>query len=152
MTLLADVIFPAFAAPYLARLTLPAGISAIVAEIAVFCVFNRHLTLRKIFFVVMLANVVSGVIGFILAFVLPDGLVPTVGGRPWQSVEAGPQFGTYVILSFFVAFVLSVIIEYAVVRLCVIYARVDKPLVTVSLTNVVSYVTLAGLWFVFARS
>jgi hypothetical protein len=153
MNLLADVIFPAFQAPYVASLLLPvAGISAIVVEIVVFWLLNRHVGVGKIVVLVVAANLVSGLVGFFLAAVLPSGLVPrvvgSVNGRPFRSSQPGPYFETYMALSFFMAFVLSVVIEYAVVWLLLGWAKVVRPFRTVTLANLASYVVLVAVaWF-----
>ena len=152
MNLIADVIFPAFQTPYIVPFLFPvAGIAAIVVEVLVFWRLNRHLRIGQIIAVVVLANVASGYIGFVIAAFLPSGLVPKVvgeGEHQGQIIQPGPQFDTYMVLSFVVAFVLSVVIEYGVVRWCVGWARVNRPFLTVTLANLASYVTLIAVaWF-----
>jgi hypothetical protein len=152
VNLIADVIFPAFQAPYGAPLLFPvAGISAIVVEVVVFWLLNRHLTIGKIVVVVVLANTVSGAVGFSLTAILPSGLVPRLvdaGRHQTHILQPGPRFNTYMILGFVVGFILSVVIEYGVVRLLTGWARLAKPLMTVTLANLASYVALVAIaWF-----
>jgi hypothetical protein len=152
MNLIADVIFPAFSAPYVAPMLFPvAGISAIVVGVLVFWLLNRHLDVGKIIAVVVLANLISGIFGFFLSAILPSGLVPQVvgaGANQARIIQPGPRFGNYMVLGFVVAFALSVVIEYGAVRLCAGWVRVLRPLLTVTLANLASYVTLIAIaWF-----
>jgi hypothetical protein len=156
MSLIADVIIPAFSAPYVAPLLFPvAGILAITSEVLIFWLLNRQLGVGKIIPLVVLANVVSTVVGFLLTAVLPSGWVPTVIDREGNQIhtfQPGPYFTTYLILAFVIAFVLSVAIEYGVVRLAARSMKVIKPFLTVTLANLASYIVLilvAWLWTAF---
>jgi hypothetical protein len=130
MIVLANLIFPAFTAPYIAPLLFPiAGIAAIVAETVVFKLLNWHLGLGRILGLVVLANVASGAVGYLIALVLPSGLV-------------GEPHDVYVILSFVPAWVLSILIEYRVVRAFAQWVTVPRPFSTVAWANTASYLTL----------
>jgi hypothetical protein len=148
MGMIADVILPVFCVPYCLPFVLPlAGFGVLAAEVVAFKLLNRHLGIGTIVGVVILANVVSTIVGFLIAGIaLPSGYVWNVvetGDRPTRAFERGQLFDTYLYLSFFVAFVLSVVIEYPIVRACAGWAKVDRPLMTVVLANVASYITLA---------
>jgi hypothetical protein len=151
MNLVAEVIIPAFEAPYLAPLLFPlAGLAAIAVEVLVFWLLNKHLSATKIIAIVVAANVTSGVFGFVITAFLPTGLVPKVADaeKHFNIMEPGPLFRTYLLLSFLAAFVLSVLIEYAVVRRCEEWARTDRPFRTVTLANLAGYATLMAVaWF-----
>jgi hypothetical protein len=146
MGVIADVIIPVFCTPYCLPFALPlAGLAVLATEVAVFKLLNRHLGLGTIIAVVIPANVVSTIVGFLIAAALPSGYVTRViepGNYHTQTFVPVPLFDTYLYLSFFVAFVLSVIVEYPIVRGCLGLAKIKKPFVTVLLANVVSYIAL----------
>ena len=153
MMTLGNVIFPAFATPYVAAFLLPvAGIAALVAEVAIFRLLNRLAELNVIVAVLIMANVLSGATGFVVAGRLPDGLVQKVVGEGDQQAAAvvtGPLFLTYAILGYVLALILSVLIEYVVVR---VMARrtIVRPFRSVALANVASYLTLVVVHLLYA--
>jgi hypothetical protein len=120
LRVIADVIFPAFAAPYFSPLLLPiAGAAAIGTELFVFWRYNREVPFGRILSRVILANLVSWFVGVIIAFLLPSGLgtrpVPSRGGQI-SIVTTGPHWNTLAIIAFFLACALSILIEYFVLR------------------------------------
>ncbi len=146
MGVIADIIMPVFCTPYFLPFALPlAGLAVLATEVAVFKLLNRHLGFGTIIAVVILANVVSTIVGFVIAACLPSGYVTRVvepGDYRTSPFVPVPLFDTYLYLSFFVAFILSVIIEYPIVRGCLGLAKINRPFVTVLLANVASYVAL----------
>ena len=142
----ADVIFPAFATPYMMALFFPLSIFAVIAsEFMVFNLLNRTAPKFRLLNLVTIMNVVSGFIGFIIAAILPSGLVPKIVGTgeyQFQTVQPGPRFGLYAILGFFVAYILSIAIEYWVVRSSTKYIMIPQALKAVFLANTVSYLIL----------
>jgi hypothetical protein len=113
--LLADVIFPAFSAPYLSLLFFPiAALLAISSEIIAFKCRYRSLPISRTVWIALVANLVSWMIGLILSLVLRSGLVPKIMRGGFKTVEPGPHFQVFVICGFIVAFILSVVIEYFV--------------------------------------
>lgn len=156
MIVLANVIFPAFATPYVSALLFPAAaVAAIVTEVIIFRLLNRNLTWGRIFMLVLVMNIISAAIGFAIAAVLPDGLVPTMmgdGEHQFELLQPGPKFGTYATLGYILAFVLSILIEWIVVltfrpRI----GRIDKPFKTVALANVASYLVLIAVVYVWSN-
>ena len=150
---LANVIFPAFATPYATAFLLPvAGICAVVTEVMVFHLLNKRLGLGIVVGLVIAVNIVSTVIGFIIADALPDGLVLTTRGEGVQQfIESGPGplFLLYAILGYILALILSVVIEYGIVRL-IIRSKIAKPFKTVTLANVAGYLALVAVSVIYA--
>ncbi len=146
--ILANFIFPAFTTPYVFPMFFPvAAIVAIAAEVYVFCLKNRDLSLGKIICTVVVINIASAAIGFASAEVLPSGLEPAVmgeGENQFRTTQPGPKYGMYAVLGYILAFTLSVLIEWGIVRSdrCII---IEQPFITVGLANVASYVVLIVL-------
>ena len=144
--LLANVIFPAFSAPYFSQLFFPvAGIAAILTEVFVFRKVYSSLSFYKTLGFVLIANIVSWIAGIILSNFLPSGLAPRViqaGEKEVSILGRGDDFGTLVIVAFFVALVLSILIEYPVWRF--FGRKLDFPrlLRTVCIAHVASYTVL----------
>lgn len=146
MDILANVIFPAFTAPYVSAMLFPfAGISAIAVEIGVFRVMNRKTSWWNITKLVIFVNLFSSVIGFLIAGVLPSGLEDTmvsVGDYQYSRIKEGPMFTTYCIFGFIVAFILSIMIEYPIAKICRNAVIIDNHFATVGFANLASYLTL----------
>jgi hypothetical protein len=116
--ILANVIFPAPSAAYVASMFFPlAALLALATEFGVFAVFQRNVPSRLgLFMVVVSVNVLSWVVGFGLSFLLPSGLVPQMvsgGDHDFPILTTGPSWGMMAIASFFWACLLSFAIEYA---------------------------------------
>jgi hypothetical protein len=75
---LADIIFPAPSAVYIASLYIPlSAILALLTEFGVYAYFQRGLIrLWRLLGVVLGVNVFSWLIGLLLSFLLPSFLVP----------------------------------------------------------------------------
>jgi len=110
--ILANVIFPAFTTPYFSPLLFPvAGIAAMVTEYACYRRFSSHPE-RPSFGDIIGANFVSWLVGIVIGFFLPSGLVhkaKSSGAGP--ILTQGPHFTTYAIIAYFGACILSIIIE-----------------------------------------
>ncbi|MCQ4166906.1 hypothetical protein [Tahibacter harae] len=134
----ANVIFPAFAAPYLAPVIAPWLIAAVLAiETAVLLYRERHLQLGGAFFLTLLTNVVSWIAGMLLAAtVFPSGIVH-------DPVRPGPQFGMLLWFAFPAALVLSILIEAAVLKLFARWLGLRTPLQTMLIANAASYLPVA---------
>lgn len=152
--IVADVIFPAFSAPYFSPLLFPvAGILAIGAEWFCYRRFSSDPIYPKLRDII-LANLVSWVAGLLISFCLPSGLIAkTVGAGEGHGeshiLTPGPHFGAYVIVAFFVACILSVIIEFWSLRLTTREHPVDGLLRLSTIANVAGYVVLglvAWVW------
>lgn len=140
MSLFADVIIPAFQGPYLLYLFFPlACIIVLASEVAVFKLLNWQENFMGIVVLVFCANLVSTVVGFLITALLPTGYDPTL--------KPGSMYSTYAYLSFFVAFILSVLFEYPIVRFSSKILRIHRPLLTVILANVASYILLVTVIF-----
>jgi hypothetical protein len=149
--ILANVIFPAFATPYVSAMLFPlAGLAAMTVEVIVLKLLNRDARWTRLTALVVGMNVASGILGFLLAAVLPSGLVPELvgtGEHQANILQPGPHFGLYAILGFITAFIISVLIEYWIVRAARAYVLIAKPFKAIVLANAASYATLT----VFAR-
>lgn len=155
MLVLANVIFPAFATPYVYGMLFPvASIAAVTTEVIVFRLINRELPWIRIVGIVVLVNVVSAILGFAIAAALPSGLEPTMlgeGENRFQSIAPGPKYATYAMFGWLLAFALSVVIESGIVKMCFECTALRRPFVTVGLANIASYVTLFLIALMWAR-
>ena len=158
MTVLANVIFPAFTAPYMPAFLFPPVVLAVLSiEAAVFRRLNRTHAWGGIVGTVLFINGVSGIVGFMLAGILPSGLEPVVlgkGANRFTTLQPGPRFGTYAVLGTLLAFLLSILFEWGLLRVSRWGMQFDRPFATVALANVASYATLilAGLVWVLASN
>lgn len=142
----ANVIFPAFSAPYVAQLLFPiAGIATILTEVWWFRKKYESLEFLPTLLFVAVANVISGAAGFLLSSMLPSGLVPKVihsGDRPFTTVTQGPNFLPLMIIGFLVALVLSILIEYPIWKWLTRKSLLPNLFANVSLAHVFSYAAL----------
>ncbi|MDD5260441.1 MAG: hypothetical protein PHD76_01195 [Methylacidiphilales bacterium] len=151
---LADVIFPAFSAPYFADFFFPmaAGL-AIASEILVFKFRYKSLLswFRACWFAI-LANIVSWIFGLILSLILPSGLVPKVeraGDHPISIITQGPNFTILMICGFILAYLLSICIEYAVWRRLLKSSPLPSLFTTCIIANTVSYCLLVSIAYAY---
>src|SRR3954471_3661510 len=117
--MLADVIFPAPSAAYVANLFIPASaVLAVLSEIAVFRAFQgSRMSLLRLSLVVVGINVFSWIVGILLSSlpILPSGLVPRPLGEGRPSViTTGPHWGAIAASSFVWACFLSALLEYGI--------------------------------------
>jgi hypothetical protein len=148
--LLANVIFPAPSAAYLATVFFPiAGVLALAAEFAVFAHFRRGVMSRwRLLAVVVGVNLMSWFAGLVLSFFLPSGLVPQLAdaGDRWIPIPTqGPHWGTLAILSFFWACLLSFGLEYAALRPWRRRLPLRDLALCVGLANVASYCVIGAV-------
>jgi hypothetical protein len=125
----ANVIFPVFLAPYAVSILTPwIGAVALGCEFVVLFAFQFRFAAWWLIIVAFLtANAVSAIIGFILfGFLIPD--VPL--GRVW-------------IIALVPAYLLSVIIEYAVYRALTRWRRLVRPFLASFASNSASYLVIA---------
>ena len=148
--MLANIILPAFSTPWLFALGFPiAALVVIVIELLVFKALNQSAPLWKLLLLVLAVNVVSTIMGFVLTAFLPSGYeVMTVTGENGEqdsSFEPGPRYVTYAFISFPVALVLSVLVEYGMVWTIAVDWRhqLRRMFKTVALANVASYTVLS---------
>jgi hypothetical protein len=127
--IVANVVFPAFFAPYaISTLTPWIGAVALGCEFVVFFAFQfRFAAWWLIIIAFLTANAVSTIVGFVLfGFVIPD--VPL--DRVW-------------LIAFAPAYLLSVVIEYAVYRTFVRWRMLGRPFVASLVSNTTSYLVIA---------
>ena len=110
--ILANVIFPAFTAPYFSPLFFPiAGLAAVATEFYCYRKLTRHAR-RPLTSDIIAANLLSWLVGVIIGNLLPSGLTTRqVGDAGHKILTSGPNFELYVIISFFFACILSILIE-----------------------------------------
>lgn len=107
MCTLADIVFPFFIAPYETALAVPiAGFLALAVELVVFMAIYRERRTTVLMLLLLSANVVSSLAGFVLLSV-PDVLFAS-------RHEPGSLLG---LLGWFAGWTISVILEYGVLRL-----------------------------------
>lgn len=130
----ANVIFPLFDLPYMAGIFSPwLAAGALAAEIIVFYGFHfRTIPLWPIFAVVLGANIISTLVGFFALAFLP-------------SPDNGPHWLIY--LTFIMAWLLSVGIEFGVYFTVPRWRRFQHLLVATATSNGVSYcILLLAYW------
>ena len=126
--MLANIVFPAFFAPYaVSALTPWIGAVALVCEFVVFFAFQiRFAPWWLIGIAFVTANVVSTALGFLLfGFLIPD--IPL--GRAW-------------LIAFIPAYLLSVVIEYGVYREFRRWRTLPRPFVASLVSNAASYAVI----------
>jgi hypothetical protein len=143
-----DVIFPAFAAAYaVPAFVWPVTLGALLSEIAVFRFRERRPRFVTTSVAVLLANVLSWLVGLVLTSLLPDGFVSTVRSTGVSMAAPGPLWPTYAAASWPLAWVLSCAIEYGALFPLRVRLGFTRLLGTVVLANVTSYaVLLLALW------
>lgn len=139
-----NVVYPAFLQPYVVGVALlPLGIAAFTSEVFTLRQFNPSAALGRLTLAVIGANLVSSLLGVLLALQLPDQLTwvksPTGGRFP----EPGPHFFLYSVLSFPLLCALSILVEFFVLRFLRTWAGLSDLLPAVAVANVVSYSVLA---------
>ena len=137
---LGNIIYPAFLDPYVVQLMPLTGIAAFAAEVAVFGIAYGKSGLRGLSLIVLAANLVSSLAGVVLAFLLPSGLSGEVAGR----ITHGPAWGQLATVSWLVACLVSVVIEYPVLKLATRKRGLRRLSLTVTVANVASYLVLFG--------
>jgi len=141
----ANVIFPAFAAPYFVPAFSPLLIALVlIVETSIIWLYERPLTSKAMAaLAVVTANATSWLIGVGLAFfVFPSGLS-----------QAGPsdsqEFWSLVWLSFPVALVLSVLIEAGIYLLFARHFQFSRAWRGSVVSNLASYVCIGVIFFAF---
>jgi len=151
----ANVIFPAFTAPYVSYFLFPvAALAAILGEVLVFKLRCSRLSWKRVINTTLYANLISWIAGVILGAVLPSGLAPQVVGsadRPATIITRGPNFELLMWSGFGVAFCLSILIEYQVWK----RFRKEEPLPglfrTTVLAHITSYLLLIGIALMYIK-
>jgi hypothetical protein len=126
--MLSNIVFPAFFAPYaISALTPWIGVVALACEFLVFFAFQIRFAAWWLIVIAFLAgNAVSTVVGVILfGFVIPDFPLD----RVW-------------LIAFVPAYLLSVVIEYAVYREFSRRRTLTRPFVTSLVSNAASYAVI----------
>jgi len=147
------VIFPAITAPFVVPILVPPSVFfALASEVAVYQLLNRELGLNRSLLLVMVANIVSWCVGIGIAGLIPTSLFPsglTTQSPPGVTVT-GSDFDKLVLIAYLAAYILSILIEYAVLRLAIKHKfPIKKPLLTALIANTVSYILLLIIvWFV----
>ena len=147
----ADVIFPAFCMPYVSPLLFPvAGIAAIGTEWFCYRRFSSDADYPNLGDII-LANLASWFVGIILCSFLPSGLVqkPSPAGGGHTYITSGPHFTTYAIIAFFVACVLSVVIEFWSLRWSTRKHSVDLLFRLSAIANAAGYLMLGVIAWVW---
>ena len=142
----ANVIFPAFAGPYVSVAFFPAtGAVILLSEAIVYKILCRKLSILTVVLLVVAANAASSAVGIGVSAVLPSGLVKGTQGV----IESGPNFSLYFKLGFVIAYLISILIEGAVLKLASRKSVIDRPYTVSLVANTVSYLLFVGIvWLV----
>jgi len=146
---LANIIFPAPSAVYITTFFIPlATILALVTECIIFVRMQRGVvSAGKLSAVVVVLNVFSWLVGWFLSELLPTGLVPQLKPNGVSIIEPGPQWNLLALLSFPFACLVSMLLEYFGLRALLRWLPLHRPLRTVAVANVASYLVLGGTVF-----
>jgi hypothetical protein len=154
--ILADIIYPAFFHPYAVQLFMPlTGVAALTTEVVVFVIAYRKMSFPFLFLSVLSANVVSSVVGIFLASVLPSGLDEQFAAHGLATAQTH-EWVLLAALSWFAAAVISILIEYPVLRWLTRKHVLRRLFLTVVIANTASYVVLyqasrLGFWLMWRR-
>lgn len=148
--MIANVIFPAFLSPHVGSIFFPPAIlAALFVEALIYSRF-RATPNGRVVVPMLLANLASWVVGAAIAFLLPSGLVPqAVNNGAATIVTSGPDFEMFMYLSFPVACVISVVVEYLVLRPMKKRMQIERIGPAVIVANIASYCVLFGVLLVF---
>ena len=142
MLTIADVIFPAFYAPYVIQLLVPvAAIAALASEVAFYRWWSKDQRLGRLIVVVVIANVLSSIIGMVIAYFLPNGYNPAFPSHstgPWH----GPEWDQLAEIAWVVAFLVSILVEWPVLVLFRRFIRIPRTFTAAVFANATSYVVL----------
>ena len=142
----ANVIIPAFGTPYFSMLFYASAWSTVlISETLVYQFFNRTSPIWKGVLFVLSANIISWFAGLSISGMLPDGMYIDEMGFP----QRGPEFRQYVMLGFLLAYVLSVVIEGAVLKMLAWKFTIKAPFKMALLANTLSYVLLVAVLTLF---
>lgn len=145
----ANVIFPAFTAPYVAQMFFPVVLlSVLIVEATIYKWRCQNLSIRTLLFLVVAVNIVSWLAGLLITrFLFPSGLVKSSEGM----LAPGPDFTLFELLGFFIAYVLSVLIEGGCLKAASLMWSVQAPFTLALLANTASYIALSVLVWLFVR-
>ncbi len=146
----ADVIFPAFSAPYFAFWFFPgAAFLAMLAEVFVFKLTNFDLGWRRACAGVAGANLLSWFAGVALSLVMPYGLAsvphPMPNGQIHYFLEPGPLFPVFLVFGLVLAYLLSILIEVRFWRRFTRRNPLANSLKTTIWANTASYLVLIAV-------
>ena len=146
----ANIIFPAPSAAYLAGIFFPlAAIASLAVEIFALRHFQKGLvSAERTVVTVICANTVSWWAGIAMSGLLPSGMVPTLVGDPERGLTMagrGPDWNAIAVASFFLACVVSFVIEYGFLRLVSRWLPCRRPALCAAVANVSSYCVLGLL-------
>jgi hypothetical protein len=150
-SILANVIFPAFTAPYFSPFLFPvAGIAAVITEFVCYRRLSNHAE-RPGFGDIIGANFASWLVGMVIGFVLPSGLAPRALPGGSEIITEGPRFTTYAIIAYFAACILSIFIEAGFLRWS--ERREPDPVTGLfrlaAVANLASYIVLGALVWIW---
>lgn len=148
--ILANVIFPAPSAVYIANIFFPlSAVLALAAEFAVFLYSQRGIISKpRLLGAVVVVNLFSWVVGLLLSLVVPSGLVPKLVGdaeHPMHIITEGTYWTPVAIAGFFWACLVSFGLEYGALRWLGRKPPFQRLGLCVGVANVVSYCMIAAV-------
>jgi hypothetical protein len=151
--MLADIIFPAPSAAYVAGIFLPlSAILALATEFSVYIYFQRGvIKLWRLFGVVFGVNLFSWTVGLFLSFLLPNFLVPQLvgeGEHHFTTITQGPHWGVVATLSFVWACFVSTLLEYFALWVFRRKLRFRRLGLCVTAANVAGYIVIGAVVWV----
>jgi len=148
----ADVIFPIFTLPFFWFWVPWALPLALASEAAVFWFNYRQIGSWRLLAGVLGANAFSWIIGILIGMVTIPLLPPNVGMSSDQKTSEAEYLMPYVLILFFIAFVLSTLLEYPVWKLLGKKRPFKSLLRTTFAANAVSYLILVSILIFFQKA
>jgi hypothetical protein len=148
----ANVIFPAFFAPFVAQILVPvAGLMALATEVIFYRWWTGETRISRLLAMVLTANVVSSTVGMFIASQLPTGYAPAHSTSPHSSWRAA-EWSDYAALAWVLAFVISVVVEWPILVVFSKLVVVRRSIIASFFANACSYVMLLVVLFLYAVS
>ena len=141
----ANIIFPIFTTPYVISIFLPVILPAvfIIESIVYRKKSNNTLSWKAIIPLVLVTNIVSWILGFIIASPIPDEALNI-------NNFLKDRYHTFtIIVSVILAYILSIIIEGAVLKVISKKLNIEKPFYLSLFANTYSYGALSAICIIF---
>ena len=148
----ADVIFPIFTLPFFWFWVPWALPLALASEAAVFWFNYRQIGSWRLLAGVLGANAFSWIVGILIGMVTVPLLPPGIGMSSDQKTFEAEYLVPYVLVLFFIAFVLSTLLEYPVWKLLGRKQPFKSLFRTTLIANAASYLILVGILIIFQKA
>ena len=137
----ANLILPAFSAPYSLTLFPVIIIGVFSIETFIYYKLNKKVSIYKSLLAVSIVNIVSWFIGAFITNFLPSELIPNIE----YSYGTQGNIDTYFLLSFPIAYIFSILIEGFILKILYKKIPLENPMKLSFYANSITYVILYPL-------